>query len=180
MLSLGQVEKEGRVMSHVQVGGVDFCDNLPTPEALTAQTRNLNETNTLTQTHSVPPLQNEDGGGCGLIQKASLSNNGKDMVEEQAKEEYAGRGSEEDDEDDIDEVMKEEEEEEESEESSCLNRCQSPDTQMTDSSYSETGREHMDTHFHTRFRIFFLLFAVNPWPFRGSKTPTQANRYTAE
>ncbi|XP_038557175.1 consortin isoform X1 [Micropterus salmoides] len=135
----GQVEKEGRVMSHVQVGGVDFCDNLPTPEALTAQTRNLNETNTLTQTHSVPPLQNEDGGGCGLIQKASLSNNGKDMVEEQAKEEYAGRGSEEDDEDDIDEVMKEEEEEEESEESSCLNRCQSPDTQMTDSSYSETG-----------------------------------------
>lgn len=39
----------------------------------------------------------------------------------------------------MDEVMKEDEEEEGSEGSSCLIRCQSPDTPMTDSSYSETG-----------------------------------------
>lgn len=122
-------------MSQVQVGGVDLCDNLPNPEALTAQTRNLNETNTLTQ--------NEEGGG--LIHKASVNNNGKDMEEERGKEGYTGGGREEDEEEDIDEVMKEEEVEEESEGSSCQIRCQSPDTPMTDSSYSETGREH--THY---------------------------------
>ncbi|XP_044063729.1 consortin isoform X2 [Siniperca chuatsi] len=135
----GEVEREGRVMSQAQMGGVDFCDNLPNPEALTAQTRNLNETNMLPQTQSLPPSQNEDGGGHGLIQKASLSNNGKDIEEEQGKEGYTGRCGEEDEEEDIDEMMKEEEEEEDSEESSCLIRCQSPDTPMTDSSYSETG-----------------------------------------
>lgn len=152
-------------MSHVQVGGVDLCDNLPNPEALTAQTLNLNETNALTQTQSLSPSQNEDGGGCGLIQKASLGNNGKGMEEEQEKEGCTGRGGEEEEEEDIDEVMKEEEEEEESEGSSCLIRCQSPDTPMTDSSYSETGREHthmneknilythMDTFTHTTHSV---------------------------
>lgn len=131
----GQFEREGRVMSQVQVGGVDLCDNLPSPEALTAaQTRNLNETNTLTQTQSHSPSQNEDGGGLGLIQKAALNDNGKN---EDGKEGYKGTDGEEDEEEDIDEVMKEEEDE--SEGSSCLIHCQSPDTPMTDSSYSETG-----------------------------------------
>ncbi|XP_069029844.1 consortin [Embiotoca jacksoni] len=135
----GQFEGEGKVMSQVCVGGVDLCDNLPTPEALTAQTRNLNETNTLTQTQSRPPSQNEEGGRCGLIQKTTLCNNGKEQEEVgHGKEGNGGRSREEDEEEDIDEVMKEEEEEE-SEESSCLIRCQSPDTPMTDSSYSETG-----------------------------------------
>ncbi|XP_059208413.1 consortin isoform X2 [Centropristis striata] len=122
----GQLEREGKVMSHLQVGGVDLCDNLSNPEALTA-TRNLNETNILTQTQSLSPSQNEEGAG--LIQKASV-NIGKDM-----EEGYTRRSREENEEEDIDEVMKEEEEEE----SSCLIRCQSPDTPMTDSSYSETG-----------------------------------------
>nr|XP_046239869.1 consortin isoform X2 [Scatophagus argus] len=136
----GQFEREGRVMSQVQVGEVDHCDNLSSPETLTAQTQNLNETNMLTKTESLSLLQKEDGGGCDLIQKASPSDNGKDTVEKQEKEGYM-EGGREDDEEDIDEVMKEEEEEEEeiSEASSSLLRCQSPDTPMTDSSYSETG-----------------------------------------
>ncbi|TDH17215.1 hypothetical protein EPR50_G00006160 [Perca flavescens] len=125
----GQLEREGRVMSQVQVSGVDVCDNLPNPEALTAQTRNLNQPNTLPEIQSLCPSQNEEGGG--IIQKAPVNNHGKDIEKEH------GRGREEDEEEDIDEVMKEEEEE--SEESSCLIRCQSPDTPMTDSSYSETG-----------------------------------------
>ncbi|XP_073320291.1 consortin [Pagrus major] len=130
----GQFESEGRVMSQVQVGGVDLCDNLPSPEALTAQTRNLNEANAFTQSQSL-------SGGRGLIQKASLSNNGKDTgeEEEQEKEGCMGGGREEDEEEDIDEVMKEEEEEEVSEGSSSQICCRSPDTPMTDSSYSETG-----------------------------------------
>ncbi|XP_034726164.1 consortin isoform X2 [Etheostoma cragini] len=127
----GGLEREGRVMSQVQVGGVDLCDNLPSPEALTAQTRNLNQTNTLTEIQRLCPSQDKDGGG--IIQKAPVNNNGKDIEKER------GRGREDDEEEDVDEVMKEEEEEEESEESSCLIRCQSPDTPMTDSSYSETG-----------------------------------------
>lgn len=123
-------------MSQVQVGGVDLCDNLPSPEALTAQTRNLNETNALTQPQS-------------------LSNNEKVMEEDQEKEGYMRRSRGEEEED-IDEVMKEEEEDM-SEGSSSLIRCQSPDTPMTDSSYSETGRKHthtkekliIDRHQHT-------------------------------
>ncbi|CAK6963991.1 consortin [Scomber scombrus] len=120
----GQFEEEGKVMSQLQVGGVDLCDNLPNPEALSAaQTRNLNEANTLTQTQSPSPSQND---------------NGKDEEGEQGKEGYKGTDrEEEDDEEDIDEVMKEEEDE--SEGSSCRIHCQSPDTPMTDSSYSETG-----------------------------------------
>ena len=148
-------------MSQVQVGEVDLCDNLPKSEDLTAQTRNLNETNTLTQ------RQNEEEGG--LIQKASVNNNGKDVEEEQGKAACTERGRE-DEEEDIDEVMKDEEDEEESEESSCLMRCQSPDTPMTDSSYSETGKEHthmnekiisyttIDKHFPTQYR--HLCFSV--------------------
>lgn len=177
-------------MSLVQVGGVDLCDNLSNPEALAAQTRNLNETNTLAQTQSLSPSQNEDGAGRGFLKEASLSNSGKDMEKEQGKEGYTGRGREDDEEEDIDEVMKEEEEEEESEGSSCVIRCQSPDTPMTDSSYSETGREHyiIYTHRHTlshtilfqTIASYFLpsviLFLAN-W---GSITPQQANNHTAE
>ncbi|XP_035484521.2 consortin isoform X2 [Scophthalmus maximus] len=137
----GQFERKGRVMSQVPVDGVDLCDNLSNPEAVTAQTRNLNETNVLTQNQSLSPSQDEVGAGHSLLQKTSFNNNGKDEGEEQGKEAYTGRGREEDEEEDIDELMKEEEEEEEeeSEESSSLICCQSPDTPMTDSSYSETG-----------------------------------------
>lgn len=131
-------------MSEVQLGGVDVCDNQRSPGALIAQTRNLNEPNTLTDAQSLSPSQHEDRGGLGLMQKASLSNNGKDMEEEQGKEGYSRRDKEDDEEEDIDQVMKEEEEEEEevSEGSGSLVRCLSPDTPMTDSSYSETGKEH--------------------------------------
>lgn len=130
--SPGQFEKEGTGMSHMQLGGVDLCDNLPNPQALTAKPRNLNETNTLTHTQSLYPSQNDERGGSGLIQETSVNNRGKEGC--------TGRASEQDGEEDMDEVMKEDEEEEESEGSSCLIRCQSPDTPMTDSSFSETGR----------------------------------------
>nr|XP_040059942.1 consortin isoform X2 [Gasterosteus aculeatus aculeatus] len=121
-------------MSRVQVGGADLCDNLPSPDALTAQTRNFNETNALA---SLSPSQKEEGGG--LIQRTSVNNNGKEE-EQQGKEGYTTRGrEEEDEEEDIDEWMKGVEEDEESEGSSGLIRCQSPETPMTDSSYSETG-----------------------------------------
>lgn len=126
----GRSENKGKIMSQVEVGGIELCDNLPNPEVLAAQTRNLNETNTLSHTES----QNEGGGGRGLIQ-ACPNNNGKKEEEEQEKEEYKVTGKAE--EEDIDEVMKEEEEE--SEGSSCLIHCQSSDTPVTDSSYSETG-----------------------------------------
>lgn len=120
-------------MSQVQVDGVDLCDNLPSSEALAAaQTRNLNETNVLTQTQSISPSQND---------------NRKDEEGEQGKEGYKGTDREEEDEEDIDEVMKEEEDE--SEGSSCQIHCQSPDTLMTDSSYSETG---MNTQISTYLR----------------------------
>lgn len=131
-------------MSQVQVGEVDICDNLHSPEALIAQTHNLNETNALTQAQSHSPIQSEDGGGQGHLQKESLNDNGKNEEDEQGKEVYKGTDREEDEEDDIDEVMKEEEDE--SEGSNCLIHCQSPDTPMTDSSYSETGMG--STHIH--------------------------------
>ncbi|XP_005459013.1 consortin isoform X1 [Oreochromis niloticus] len=149
-----QLEREGRAMSQVQGGRVDLCDNLPNSEALTAQTRNLNETNTLTQTQSVSPSQNGDEGRCGSIQKIALNNNGKEEEMGLGKEGCIGRNQEKEEEDDIDEAMKEADDEEESEESSCLNRCQSPDTPMTDSSYSETGS---------------LL--ENPYPFSPGTSP---------
>lgn len=138
------------------MGGVDLCDNLPSPEALTVQTRNLNEAATLTQTQSPALLQNEDRGGQGLYQKASPGNHGEDRGEED-KEGYR----EEEEEEDTDEVMREEEEEEEeevSEGSSSVIRCQSPDTPMTDSSYSETGKKHTFSHNSTSSGLCFLLF----------------------
>lgn len=143
---LDQFEREGGAMSQIQGGVVDLCDNLPNSEALTAQTRNLNETNTLTQTQSVSPSQNGDEGRCGSIQKIALNNNGKEEEIGLGKEGCIGRNQEKEEEDDIDEAMKEDDDEEESAESSCLNRCQSPDTPMTDSSYSETGRRLNELH----------------------------------
>ncbi|XP_069378416.1 consortin isoform X1 [Paralichthys olivaceus] len=131
----GWCETQSSIMSQLPVDGVDLCDNLPNPDTVSAQTQNLNETNS--QNQSLCPSQIEVGGGRRLIQKASFNNNGKDEEEEEGKERYTGRGREEDEQEDNDEVMKEEEEEE-SEESSSLIRGQSPDT-MTDSSYSETG-----------------------------------------
>ncbi|XP_072236445.1 consortin isoform X2 [Leuresthes tenuis] len=136
----GQIESGGTVMSQAHGDGVDLCDNSPTSEALSGQTRNLNETNALTLNQNRPPSQNEDGGMCDLIHKTSVNNNGKEVGEKvgQTAEELAGKSRDENEEEDIDEVMKDEEEEE-SEGSSCVIRCQSPDTPMTDSSYSETG-----------------------------------------
>ncbi|TNN60802.1 Consortin [Liparis tanakae] len=125
-------------MSRVQVGVADLCDNLPNPDALAGQTRNLNEANALARTRSLSPSHEEEEAG--PIQKTSVNDNGKHSEEERGKEGLTGRGGEEDEEEDIDEVMKEEEEEEEeSEESSFLISCQSPETPMTDSSFSETG-----------------------------------------
>lgn len=124
-------------MSQVQGGRVDLCDNPPSPDDPAAQHRNLNETNALTQS------QSDERGRDELILNSSLNNNGG--------EGHRGRSREDEEEEDNDEVMKEEEEEVESEESSCLICCHSPDTPMTDSSYSETGKMHrdIDAHGHT-------------------------------
>ncbi|KAF7662102.1 hypothetical protein LDENG_00246320 [Lucifuga dentata] len=122
---VGQCGREGRVMSQLQGDAVDLCDNLPKAEDLTAPNQNLNETNTLTE------IQNDERGQDELIHKNSFNNNGRE------EEVHRGRSREEDEEEDNDEEMKEEEEE--SEDSSCLIHCQSPDTPLTDSSYSETG-----------------------------------------
>ncbi|XP_068597233.1 consortin [Brachionichthys hirsutus] len=129
-------------MSPDEVGAVDFCDNLPNPEVFKAQMQNLNETNTIAQSESffVSHKDEEDSGGHAPAQQASLSSHGKDKEKEN---EWENKGCtagcrEEDEEEDTDEVMKEEEEEM-SEGSSSLICCQSPDTLMTDSSYSETG-----------------------------------------
>lgn len=119
-------------MSQVHVDGFDICDNLSNSGTLTVQTQNLNET--LAQTLPLP--QNDEGGTCSKLQNPSLDNSGKaEEAEETGVEDYS-EGSR-----DEDEEMKEEEEEE-SEASSSLICCQSPDTPMTDSSYSETGREY--------------------------------------
>lgn len=129
-------------MSQVQMGGVDLCDNLASSEALTALTQNLNETRALAHAQSLSLLQEGEGTeGRDLIQKASLSSN------EEAAEKGGGAGGDGavDEEEDADEVMLEEEEEV-SEGSSSLLRCQSPDTPMTDSSYSETGMDHTERH----------------------------------
>ncbi|GLD49036.1 consortin, partial [Lates japonicus] len=140
-LDLGEVEEEEYARSwgvdkdttkcwSSEVVALERTDlSYPRTTALTAQTRNSKDKRTHTgvrrETQAHP--------------KSSFNNNGKDEEEEQGKEGYTGRDREEDEEEDIDEVMKEEEVEEESEESSGLIRCQSPDTPMTDSSYSETG-----------------------------------------
>lgn len=122
-------------MSQVGVDAFELCDNISDSEALTAQTRNLNQT--LAQTLPIP--QNEEAGSCCPIQKTPLDNS---REEEMGKEEHSEGSRDVDEEEDVDEMMKEEEEEE-SEASSSLICCQSPDTPMTDSSYSETGRERI-------------------------------------
>ncbi|KAM4602992.1 consortin [Polymixia lowei] len=137
----GQCEREEPVVSQVQGGGVDFCDNLPESDAFSAQNRNLNETHTLSQTRTLAQApssssRNERREGRELIQKDSPNDNGREEV---GKEGHRVRMGEVDEEEENDEMMKEEEEEEQSEGSSSLIRCQSPDTPMTDSSYSETG-----------------------------------------
>ncbi|XP_012736981.2 consortin isoform X1 [Fundulus heteroclitus] len=130
----GLFEMEGSAMSPVRVDGFELCDNISNSEALAAQSRNLNET--LAQTLPLSP--NDEGGTRGAVHKPPLDNGGTEGEEvATAKEERSG-GTRDEEEDD-DEVMKEEEEEEESEASSSLICCQSPDTPMTDSSYSETG-----------------------------------------
>lgn len=133
--SAGHFEKDGSVMSQVQLrGGVDLCDNLPSSETIAALSQNLNDTS-LTQAQNVSLSQEAAGEGRESIQKASLGSN--EEVEGKAAD--AGGDGEAEEDEDVDEVMMEEEEEEVSEGSSALIRCQSPDTPMTDSSYSETG-----------------------------------------
>ncbi|XP_061601315.1 consortin [Cololabis saira] len=131
----GQFEREGRVMSQAHVDKVDLCDNLPTSQA---QTPNLNS---LTESRGLPLSQTE-GKTCDVITKTSLNNNGKEeqkLEMEQGHKESPEKSRNEYDEEDTDEMMREEEEEDESEGSSCITRGKSPDTPMTDSSYSETG-----------------------------------------
>ncbi|KAM9764906.1 consortin [Menidia menidia] len=122
-------------MSQDHGDSLDLCDNSPGSEALSGQSQNLNETNSLAPNQNLPLPQSEDGAIPDIIHKSSLNNNGKEE-EKTEKEGYTAKSR--DEEDDADEVMKEDEEEE-SEGSSCMTRCQSPDTPMTDSSYSETG-----------------------------------------
>lgn len=142
---------EGEVMSQVQEVRDDLCDNLPTTEPLTAQTGNLNETSALSQNLSL--LQKGESREQGLFHNAPFSNTSS-RDEEEEKQGHA----EDDEEEDLDEVMKEEDEEEEdvSEGSSSIICCQSPDTPMTDSSYSETGQEHTLTYTHTISRCSAL------------------------
>ncbi|XP_077420766.1 consortin [Vanacampus margaritifer] len=123
----GQLDHEDRIMSQVVVSGVDRCDNTPHPEPLTGQPQNFNKINPLTQTEHTSTLQNDFGAS-----NASLNNNGENKEESERH-----KNTIKEEEEDIDEVMKDEEEE--SEASSCRMHCQSPDTPMTDSSYSETG-----------------------------------------
>lgn len=143
-------------MSQVSLDGFDLCDNVANSEALTAQTQNLN------QTQSLPLSQNDEEETLGLSHKASLNDNVKDEQEEvKRKEEYTGRRRDEDEEEDMDEVMKEEEEE--SEASSSLVCCQSPDIPMTDSSYSETGRRpkmFINSHYFQVYSFFIHLFIL--------------------
>lgn len=142
LLFLGQFESVSSVMSQTQIGEVGLCDNLLHSEELHVQTQNLNETSTLAHSQSPSDSHNMEGRTCGFIQQASLNNN-----EMEEKEEYAAKKYDEGE--DTDEAMKEEEEEEESEESASLIRCQSPDTPMTDSSFSETGEEHKQITFNS-------------------------------
>lgn len=133
-------------MSQVQLhGGVDHCDNLPTSETLATLSQNLNTTKSLTQAQSLSLLHEAAGEGREPIQEASLGSN--EGVEGDTLD--AGGGGEAEEDEDIDEVMMEEEEEEVSEGSSALIRCQSPDTPMTDSSYSETGMHQTQGNSHS-------------------------------
>lgn len=146
-------------MSQVQLrGGVDLCDNLPTSETLAALSQNLNDATSLTQAQSLCVLQEAAGEAREPLQKAPLGGN----EEAEGKAAEAGGDGEAEEDEDVDEEMMEEEEEEISEGSSVLIRCQSPDTPMTDSSYSETGmhQTHGNTwtrtlklHYTTRFNL---------------------------
>lgn len=149
----GHSEMEGEVMSQVRGGRDNLCDNLPTTEPLTAQTGNLNETSALSQNLSL--LQKGESGEQGLFHNAPFSNTGRSRDEEEEEEEGNAEGNRDHEEEDLDELMKEEDEEEEdvSEGSSSIICCQSPDTPMTDSSYSETGQEHTLTYTHN-FQMF--------------------------
>lgn len=147
-------------MSQVPLrGGVDLCDNLPSSETLAALSQNLNDTASLTQAQSLSVLHGAAGEGREPIQRASLGSN--EEVEGKAAD--AGGDGEAEEDEDADEVMMEEEEEEVSEGSSALIRCQSPDTPMTDSSYSETGRRRTQgsslSQMHTKV-FSMLLFAT--------------------
>lgn len=135
----GHFEKDGSIMSQVQLhSGVDLCDNLPTSETLAALSQNLNDAASLTQAQSLSVLKEAAGEGRKPFQKAPHGGPG-----EAVGKAAGGDGEAEEDED---EEMMEEEEEEISEGSSVLIRCQSPDTPMTDSSYSETGTHQTQWH----------------------------------
>uniref|UniRef100_A0A3B3ZCF9 Consortin C-terminal domain-containing protein n=1 Tax=Periophthalmus magnuspinnatus TaxID=409849 RepID=A0A3B3ZCF9_9GOBI len=100
---------------------VELCDNIA------VSTVNLNK---LAQTQSSLASDNENVGQQGSIPKAPFD--GKNYEHDKPdKDIRTGQLDE-----DQDEVMKEEEDN--SEESSLIG-CQSPETPMTDSSYSETG-----------------------------------------
>lgn len=114
----GRFGMEDSVMSQE----VDLCDTLAVAPV------NLNE---LAQTQSRLTSENENGGQQLSTTRAPFNNNGNYEQDEQDKNDCTSQTEE-----DHDEVMKEEEDD--SEESSLI-CCQSPDTPMTDSSYSETG-----------------------------------------
>lgn len=132
-------------MSQVQLrGGVDLCDNLSPSETLTALSQNLNDATSLMQAPSLSLRQEAAGEGREPNQRASLARN--EAAEKKAPDAGGdGEAEEEEEDEDVDEEMMEEEEEEFSEGSSVLIRCQSPDTPMTDSSYSETGMHWKNT-----------------------------------
>lgn len=140
-------------MSQVRGGRDHIYDNLPTIEPLTAQTGNLNGTSTLSQNLH---LQKGETKEQGLFHKTPLSKTGRSKDEE---EEKVGNAEEnrDDEEEDLDEGLNEEDEEEDdlSMGSASLICCQSPDTPMTNLSYSETGTEH--THFFHVFRTAEVL-----------------------
>lgn len=138
---------EGQVMSEVQEVRDDLCDNLPTTEPLTAPTGNLNTTSALS--HNLSLLRKGDSGEQGLFHNAPLTNRGSSRDRENKKE-GNGEGNRDDAEEDLDELMREEDEEKEdlSEGSNSIICCQSLDTSMTDSSYSETGQQHTHTVIH--------------------------------
>lgn len=141
----GHFEKDSSIMSQVQLcGGVDLCDNLSTSETLAALSQNLNDATSLTQAQSLSLRQEAAGEARESVQKAFLGGN------EEAAGKVVDPGGDGEDED-VDEEMIEEEEEEISEGSSVLIRCQSPDTPMTDSSYSETGMRQTQVNTHTEF-----------------------------
>lgn len=119
-------------MSQIQLrGGVD---NLPSTETLAALSQNLNDAS-LAPAQGLSLTRGAAGEGREPLRRDSPGGN----EEVAGKAADAGGDGEAEEDEDVDEVMMEEEEEDVSEGSSALIRCQSPDTPMTDSSYSETG-----------------------------------------